>query len=230
MPGFARIWPSGLVDGVSTIDASELVQLDIDHMKAPNFVDGDTKAPSAPVVVGGAGMTIAVTDPPTFVVAKILTVTRPPVIAHLGSGWAASSFPGLSGPATNAVTALALNGMVDGATLTTIDVLFSVATVAHTPANFPSLEVVRQELTVGIDPVATQLDLSTSPNQAAGAYAGSNGSLQLLRYTANQNNVIDNSKYLYYLKLTDEWGSSSVSGNLYVGVKLGYTAIGDMRL
>lgn len=56
MSAFAKVFPSGLVDGVDALTAAELVALDNDHVKAPNFVDGDVKAPTAVVEVGGQGM------------------------------------------------------------------------------------------------------------------------------------------------------------------------------
>lgn len=56
MSGFSKVFPSGLVDGVDSLTAAEMVALDDDHVKAPNFDDGDTKSPAAKVTVGGAGM------------------------------------------------------------------------------------------------------------------------------------------------------------------------------
>jgi hypothetical protein len=46
------VWNPGV------IRASELQDLDVKSVKAPNFAEGGTYAPSSPVIVGGAGMTI----------------------------------------------------------------------------------------------------------------------------------------------------------------------------
>src|SRR5690242_808204 len=56
MPAFSLVFPTGLVDGVDSLTAAEMVQLDRDHVKAANFDDGDTKAPTAQVLVGGEGV------------------------------------------------------------------------------------------------------------------------------------------------------------------------------
>jgi hypothetical protein len=52
---FTRVKPSGwaLYD---VLESALMNALDIDHTKAPNFDDGSTHAPSAPVIVNGAGM------------------------------------------------------------------------------------------------------------------------------------------------------------------------------
>ena len=62
---------------------------------------------------------------------------------------------------------------------------------------------------------------ATTPASAA-AWVDSN-KLQALTFTANQNNVIDNTQYIYVASISDEYGGSAEPGNLYVGMDCNVT-------
>jgi hypothetical protein len=62
---------------------------------------------------------------------------------------------------------------------------------------------------------ATQTFSPTPANVTAWIDGGVN---QLLAYTCNQNNVVDNTQYAYYALVTDENGSGSQAGNEYLRV------------
>lgn len=53
---FTLVWPSGLTDDLSTVDAAQLMKLDSDHVAAIDGVGGGTYAPSTKIVVGGEGI------------------------------------------------------------------------------------------------------------------------------------------------------------------------------
>ena len=65
-----------------------------------------------------------------------------------------------------------------------------------------------------------------SPASAAVWYQG--GANQRYTYTCNQNQIIDTSKYTYYIEIIEEGGSNSFSltnGNTWHGVEADFTNI-----
>ena len=153
----------------------------------------------------------------------------------LAAGWTTATNLGyLVGPGTGTGQVLVLKGLHNGATLSTITVALSVTT-AHSgvPASLPQLFVERYNVTAGGAVASVALSSSDpqlfTPAPGTGAAWVAGNVIQPLVYTCNQNNVIDTSQYLYIAVLYDENGANSQSGNKYLSVAYGYTAIADMR-
>ena len=185
--------------------------------------------------VGGFQLAGGPTDWPTFSASRSRSQVWPLLpVASLAGAWTASSTnPNLTGNASGTQQAFFMPGLHNGATLSTVTVYLSVAgphAVSY-PANPPSIVVVRYKMAGAV----TSSPLSTSSSQgftpwppASGTAWDDGGAIQALVFTCNENNVVDTTQYTYVLVLSDENGLHSVTGNVYVGVQYGYTAIPNM--
>jgi hypothetical protein len=164
--------------------------------------------------------------------------------SFLMPGWSAQTIPAVNlidptdapvaitpcfiGPGPGAGTAFpqyfSLPIVHNGATLNSVSVYFSVnGSRSVLPATLPIIRV----YTASVIPGATNSYLSTTSAQTISPSSGSayynSGVAQPLTYTCNQNNVIDSTKNLYFITITDETGTNSQSGNKYYSVQLNYT-------
>lgn len=158
----------------------------------------------------------------------------------VGGNWTSSSGV-LVGHASGVGTSLALVNPHRGAVLASISVNFRVPNVhASVPATLPSLSVWRMHLNPGGAPASPELLSTTDPEifgilpephsaPANGVAWQAGGVQQTLTYVTNQNNVIDNANYVYFILLTDENGAGSVAGNVYTALIANYTNINDLR-
>ena len=187
-------------------------------------------------VAGGIQLSGGANDWPTFYATRTRTIALPLQPTPLASGWTSANGP-IVGPATSVVQVLGLPVVHNGATLTSVSITL-IASGPHSsvPASLPSMQVFRQTLAASVFPNPTFAPaLSTTSTQAFSPAPGSgsawdnSGETQLLTYICNQNNVIDNTQYAYYVLLIDEHGSGSVAGNLYYGLQCSYQGIADMR-
>jgi len=120
--------------------------------------------------------------------------------------------------------------MWDGATLSSVSISFGVANPHFGVPTLPTLSV--QRISQAANSVVVALSTSDpqsftpAPGSAAAWFAS--GFTQQLIYTCNQNNVIDNTQYVYIMTLRDESGANSIAGNTYATYKLNYTAVANM--
>lgn len=120
------------------------------------------------------------------------------------------------------------------AQLVNVDLFFAVgASHASVPATLPSMQVFRARANEGLGAPPTTDQLSSTPIQnfprpatAAAWYAS--GNLQLMNYVCDQNNVVDNTEYVYYVQIVDEQGSGMLFQNQYFSILANYV-VSDMR-
>lgn len=153
------------------------------------------------------------------------------------TGWNLSNYA-LTGPAS-VDQAVIFFRPHHGSTITTIDVVFNVG-VSHAsvPAVLPKIGVKRVNdadiALVGAAPAGT-VDLYSGgqatfvPTPGTGASWYASGNKQTWSVTCDQNNVVDRTKYRYFIQLIDENGANSASGNLYYSFRINYTAIPNMQ-
>jgi hypothetical protein len=105
----------------------------------------------------------------------------------------------------------------NGATLVQIIVGLAVGTGhSNVPANRPSLSLVRYAWNnmFAYEPLSTT-DPQVFPNPGSGSAYYAGGAQQSMTYVCNQNNVIDNTTYIYALLITDESGANSEALNAF---------------
>lgn len=96
------------------------------------------------------------------------------------------------------------------------------------PAVRPSLSVVRYSWTGMFSPqTLSTTDPQYFPNPGSGSAYYASGAQQFMNYVCNQNNLIDNTQYIYVLLITDESGSNSLTLNAYGLIYLEYQVIPD---
>lgn len=203
-------------------------------------IDADVAGGIQSSVVGGFRLAGGASDWVTFSAARsrdnTARVIQPDVLSTgWTGGWGASGYaPGIVGPGTTVPQRIPLTKLHDGATMSQLTIVFAVAG-AHAggePAFYPTFEVYALLLSNGSSPTAA-LALSTSASQAfpsagSGAAWYDLGKIQSFNYSCNQNNVIDQSRYVYVLVITDENGANSASGNFYIATEPTYSAIANM--
>lgn len=114
----------------------------------------------------------------------------------------------------------------NGSTLTNVTVFLTV--VNHTtfpaalPATLPDCQVHRYDTQTGTD--ITIADVGPSPSTMSNWNSTTFWSIPV-----TSNNVIDRSRYYYYLRIADEYGANSFAGNAYHGVSLTMGDITDAR-
>lgn len=114
-----------------------------------------------------------------------------------------------------------LTRLHNGATLASVFIAFYVGTT-HTgvPQNLPTFTVYRyQPLS---NPTSIQylstIAVQSPTNPGSGAAWYNSGNVQYYQYITNQNNVIDNTNWLYGMSVADESGTNSLGGNAYIAV------------
>lgn len=178
---------------------------------------------------------------PAFRATRSYSRVIPPVITSISgsAGWTADgilvSGPGAAGPSVS----FEIMDPHHGATITTLDVVFAVgASHSAVPATLPAVNIYRVQSATTLNvPLASPDSLSSAgsggyaffPTPGSGAAYYNSGNFQKWTFTADQNAVIDRSKYRYVVVLTDEGGSNSHPNNRYMYFVVTYTAIANMQ-
>lgn len=121
-----------------------------------------------------------------------------------------------------------LDNLHNGATLNSITISFQVGTSHSSVPQFtPAVGIYLADLK---DNSSSELAMYSGgvyylPNPGSGAAYYNGGNFQQLTMTTNQNNIIDTSKYIYWIIVADENGTNSHSGNNYFGYAINYTDI-----
>lgn len=134
----------------------------------------------------------------------------------------------LNGGATTDIITIPLR-MHDGTTLSNVALGFTVINPHSSISGmiFPGFSIIRRAIdgTIGgLFSTGTQ-----HATAATGAAWYNSGNPQILSANPDQNNVIDVSTYHYYMVLTDENGTNSISGNQYFAINLTFSSIADTR-
>lgn len=115
-----------------------------------------------------------------------------------------------------------LLGLVQGATISTIDVIFlPAAGHAANPANPPSVALIRWS--VAPDDVPGAIDIIATGTYATLGWPDYiNGEAK--RMTVSPAHVVDCEGYVYQLVVTDESGANAIVGNSYIAFRINYAA------
>lgn len=150
----------------------------------------------------------------------------------LAAGWNGAG-TGFTGPGDGGATS---QGSIfdfthDGATLASVIVTFQVADphAGGAPGVPPTIDIRRIDLQAAAPAVDVSLRSGgpvgfTTGGSGAAWYAG--GNLKQQVFTCDQNNVINNARYVYYAKITDE---GTAPGNTYWALSLTHANILDTR-
>jgi hypothetical protein len=145
---------------------------------------------------------------------KLVRQGMMPYQGLVSTGWSVSGTGGMGGTASSYIQTIGPLLVHHGADLTNVRVYITVVTHTGLPAALPSLVVKRSDgATVG-GATAT----------AAGAAAWN----ATTYWDCPCATLIDRTQYEYFLELTDEQGSGSVSGNVYTGIVATYGSITTM--
>lgn len=174
---------------------------------------------------------------PSFRSTRSLQWVIPPITTLMTGGWTFDS-QSLIGPGTTGgQVVVELIAPHNGATLSTLDVVFAAATHGAVPATLPSVNVQRVQsgttLGVAITGVSSLSSAGAGgyaffPTPGSGAAYTNSNLLQKWTFTANQNNVIDRSQYRYLISLVDEGGANAVIGNKFLYFIAHFTGITNM--
>ena len=243
---FSLIWPSGLTDGISTVDAAELEQLDTDHAAAIDGTNGGTYAPSTALTIGGAGVFASGTGFFRTVAGGriILGDNDYPTLggAHSGAsqvrarsfGFAAATEAHFISLGTTIPQTFALQGqnsvagvadlelpVLNGGTLEQLDVTFAIVN-GHgaLPTSLPAFWILKQNAATGVITVIATHVLTAGSVVAYEA---------LTSYSfTGLSEVIDRTTYCYFVRVRDESGTNAIVGNAYLVAKT-TQAIADLR-
>ena len=227
------------------LTSAQLNALDVNQSQAIDGSAGGTYSPTAPIVIGGAGInpTLKATTWPNFAadVNGVRTFTRSHglAVARLMNGSIIP--PGfLVGQAQGTVASCVLP-TVDGSTLTGVTLRFALTGHSSLPLVGPGVAVVRLvprantwvSLNSGDPPLPALPIINIFPSAAltlpipitVGAYNAST----TLTYLPNQNNVVDRSQHVFMLLIFDESGGGAMAGNVFQSVDITFTA-SDMRV
>lgn len=248
MAHFDEVWPSGLSDGLSTIDTAELEQLDADHAKAINGDGGGSYAPSSPIIIGGGsgagGLSFSLAasgdapfDWPSFdaevggyrtrrVASPVSTTYKSTNFSPAAAGYQQSS-------ATGGSFSAEIDEVHDNATLESVTLFFRImGTHSGLPAVFPTLSIARLDITgtgTGVTLNSGDAGSGLAISAAGSVVAYEDGKVtQSFKYVCNQNNVLNRSIHRLIAAVVEESGANSVSGNIFLGLQLEYRAT-DMR-
>lgn len=232
MAHFAKRWPGGLVNGVSTVDHTDLEFIDADQAAAVNGDAGGAWAPTSPISIGGFGLQrsykAATWDDFAADGGAARTVVRRgsfvPVMRMLVGAindWGVAQGMGF-GPILTA----ALLIPPDHATLTKIRTYFKVSVGRVTmPITGPGLDVTAYDPSLS-PPVAVQLSSTNTQYFALPPPPTTNYELattQFWDYVPNQNNVLDRTTNLYVLTLSDEANGGAIGLNKFYGYEATFT-------
>jgi hypothetical protein len=142
---------------------------------------------------------------------------------------------GLSPLAANAVLIVPLGRAHDGATMQSIDVAFIVNAQrsGHSlPLNYPSIIAFRSDPFLGtVEPLNTGWLPAGFPSAGSMTAYINGGVPNSIHYSCAANNVVDASRYLYWLAIADEdyaGAFSSLYVSAFVGCKVTYS-VSDLR-
>lgn len=174
---------------------------------------------------------------PTYETPRSVTRFQPFIpFGGLHDGWLPALdeiTPGVRGPGTvDDIQLVILTEVHDGATLTNIEALFVVdGGHAAVPAGLPYIEAFRMLINGGGAGSIAGLNIAGGANFPAPASVAAYEAAGVKSWSlaVDQNNVIDRSQYLYYLRIDDESGANALAGNMFLGFKLTFTTITDMR-
>jgi hypothetical protein len=242
---FTRIKPGNWAVN-EKLTSAQMNAIDVDHANAlDKSVAGDTIsgaiaiASTGKIQASAAGALIQTTtggriqlgdnDYPTFSATRSISRALPIIIQQgpnfnwtVTNEGSTSNSLGVSGYMD--ITA----ALIDGSTLSSVDVYFSVG-AAHSgvPIALPLLAVYRRVITA---PNPASLGNAVySPTPSSGAIWTNAGNTNTWNVPCTTNNVIDRSQYCYFVALTDESGANAIVGNVYQALRLNMTAIADMR-
>lgn len=165
---------------------------------------------------------------------SILRNVAPRVIGGLQSNWQtyfAGPYGALTVPTTtsNQQVILEIPYLLDGQTLNSVHVYWLPVSHSSLPQHFPSLDV-RATNTTSTTVPGADFSLNTgAPISPTAANVSAYNALKGWTFTCNQVNVIDHTNYMYYMILTDEYGTNSLAGGTYYGFQLNYS-VTDMRI
>jgi hypothetical protein len=145
------------------------------------------------------------------------------------TGWTVNGY--LIGGAVTNIIDIPVTALINGATLSSVNIWMTVVAHSTVPAEMPSANLSRLLLNHGA-PVLDNLSSSVTesfPTPGSGSLYHDSGNVQFFTFTCNQNNVIDTSQYIYVLTLVDENGLNSVAGNAYYAFSLNYTNVGSIQ-
>lgn len=181
-----------------------------------------TSAAGGIALGGGTSDEIQYTQTRTKLVAQAV---KP--LGAAASGWTIG-LGTMTGPANGNVTALdTLVGPHQGATLSNVRIYLHVnGPHSQLPAVMPELQVHRRDLTSGGADVILGDTIASAAN--AGAWDATTFWDIPCNLGGSGANLVDRTKYVYYLLLVDENGTGSVAGNIYNGIVATYSGIGNM--
>lgn len=228
---FSKVWPSGLVDGLSSLDAAQLMSLDTDHANSIDGLNGGAYAPVVEIDIGqkGLGRTLPATasaygwdifanDTALDGTVAARTMWRARSCAH-GAAFAAAWTiviaslirHVLKGAATTDLVTIPINDLLEqGQTLVELDVVIAIAT-GHSalPQFLPAFSVLRYALNGTNSSIGS---FTMAPGSVAVYENG--GALQTVTITG-MTEVVDKTQYVYALGIADENGTNSQSGNRF---------------
>lgn len=212
---FALVWPSGLTDHLSTLDAAQLMQLDSNLSKALDGADGGTYSLASQLRLTSSGYSRGRMVSPA-------TPFKSTNFAPNSQGYQQSS----ASAATFELSAGVDLALFDGATITGIVLYFRIIGTHGALPTFPTMSCARLDRSGGVGAVSMNSGDSGSGlaiSSAGTVVAYENGhAVQSFTYTVDQNGLIDASVHDVLITIVDESGVNFQSGNLYCGFKILY--------
>lgn len=210
----AAVWPTGIVRNVTQVGAYYLDRSSADPELIPNVI-----APTT-----GVGRWLALTP---FSSTRTLVMPLWDVPA-LATGWATGYAPPTitdPGDGTPQIIPILPGCLHNGATLSSVVMVYLAAAHGALPANQPKFELLRYPRSSGTNP-ATNVTLGTYSQAAfgtVGEYTNSGNAVEWT-YTPSSNNVIDKAAYEYAILLVPESGANAAPGNAWFGARLTFSS------
>jgi hypothetical protein len=185
---------------------------------------------------GGIELAGGSSDWPTFSAIRSRTVWQPPVPNGFSTGWAAYlaasalGTVGIVGPGPGSAASVQcclLPNVHNGSELEQFLVLMTVGqSHSGVPANLPLFSLYAKPISgVGTD---TNLGNFTIPTPGSGAAWYNSGNPQQFTFSVSGTPTLASGTYIYYLQVVDEYGTNSLSGNIYQAFGLAFGNIGNM--
>lgn len=217
-----------------------------DTVAGPIVLDGANGGSmeiDGPIVITGAGSTLKTQNGgriviyanqllvpywPQYSPARAFQRTQPFLVQMSGGlHWLIDNNESVAQFATPGITGNCdiTRSLVDGSTLTAIDIFFAVGTShAAPPAVMPSFALFAK----GFNAVdVLEIASGSVPNPGTGAAWFNSGNVQSYTLLV-PSYVINRSAENYYVQVVDESGAGAATGNIYQSLRLNYTA-SDMR-
>lgn len=143
----------------------------------------------------------------------------------VATGWS-NNFGSLIGPGTSATQYCFLDELHDLATFAAITITFSVGQ-AHSgvPATLPNFQVLQYEPSTH---TFTTIANSSVPTPSTGTAWFASGATQTFTLTLSTSPAVNKSRFVYYIAVTDEFGTNALSGNSYASVTVDFQKIASM--